>query len=104
MNKDMRIQLLYRVEPGCLGADGIDHIEAFCQFAANKILPPSYAIFSFIPRYDKLLDEKEYTLMNRKLSGDQVISYFEKIDKPFDEFESQVDESMAFVVDAFFDR
>jgi hypothetical protein len=104
MNKDMRIQLLYRVEPGCLGPDGIDQIEAFCQFAAEKIPPPNYAIFSFTPRYDKLLDEKEYSLMNRKISDAQVTNYFEKIDKPLDEFESQVDELIAFAVDAFFNR
>ncbi|MEQ3515667.1 hypothetical protein ABMY35_20305 [Pseudoalteromonas sp. BZB3] len=104
MSKDMRIQLLYRVEPGCLGPDGIDYIEEFCQFAVKKIPPPNYAILSFVPRYDKLLDEKEYSLLNRKLTQGQVDSYFQKIEKPLEEFESQVDELIAFAVDAFFDR
>ena len=104
MNKDMRIQLLYRVEPGCLGPDGVDYIEEFCQFAVKKISPPNYAIFSFVPRYDKLLAEKEYSLLNRKLTRGQVNSYFQKIEKQLEEFESQVDELIAFAVDAFLDR
>ena len=104
MEKDIRIQLLYRVEPGCLGPDGIEHIEEFCAFAEKKIPPPNYAVFSFIPRYNKLLDEKEYTLLNRRLSQSQVESYFTKIDKQLDDFESQIDELIAFAVEAFFKR
>lgn len=104
MTKDIRIHLLYRVEPGCLGPDGATFVEAFCEFAKKKIPPPNYAVFDFVPRYDKSLPEKEYAVVGKNITQGQAQSYFDKLDKDIDEFEEQVDELLSFAIDAFFKR
>ncbi|MFT6898769.1 MAG: hypothetical protein ACJA13_003196, partial [Paraglaciecola sp.] len=32
-----KLTVTFRVEPGCLGPDGISHIEAFCKFAKREV-------------------------------------------------------------------
>ena len=37
INDDKKIRLMYRIEPGCLGTKGAEHIEDFCRFANKHI-------------------------------------------------------------------
>jgi hypothetical protein len=32
-----KLTVTFRVGPGCLGPDGIDHIEGFCKFAKKEV-------------------------------------------------------------------
>ncbi|CAH9061308.1 hypothetical protein PSECIP111951_02461 [Pseudoalteromonas holothuriae] len=104
MSEDKKIRLLYRVEPGCLGPTGKDFVEGFCEFANSKIKPPVYALFSFVPRYDKTLPEREYTVANKNLSMAQVEAYLDRLDKDKDEFEEQIDELISHAIDAYLKR
>ncbi|WP_194710106.1 hypothetical protein [Pseudoalteromonas sp. S16_S37] len=104
MSEDKRIKLLYRVEPGCLGPTGVDYVEGFCQFANKIIKPPVYALFNFVPRYDKSLPEREYKVGNKNLSSNQVVAYLERLDKDKDEFEEQIDELLSHAIDAYLKR
>lgn len=50
ISDERKIRLMYRVEPGCLGPDGANHIEDFCRFANKHIKSPYYGLFVFLPR------------------------------------------------------
>ncbi|WP_105169964.1 hypothetical protein [Pseudoalteromonas sp. T1lg23B] len=104
MSDDKRIKLLYRVEPGCLGPTGKDFIEGFCNFANEKIKPPVYALFSFVPRYDKSLPEREYRVGNKNLSDQQVSAYLNRLEKDKNEFEEQIDELLSHAIDSYLRR
>lgn len=104
MALDKRLNLLYRVEPGCLGPTGIDFIEGFCEFAQKKIKAPVYAQFHFVPRYDKSLPEREYKIANKSLSDTKVEAFLDKFDKDKGDFEEQIDELLAHAIDAYLNR
>ena len=104
MSQDKRLHLLYRVEPGCLGPTGIDFVEGFCEFAQKKIKAPVYAQFCFVPRFDKALSEREYTIGNKNLSDTQVIAFLDKFDKEKSDFEDQIDELLSHAIDAYLNR
>lgn len=71
------LTLVYRVEPGCLGPEGISQIEDFCQFAQSNISTASHDFLSMkiIPRYDKTISELQYQINQKILSQDQVVKY-----------------------------
>lgn len=104
MSEDKRLCLLYRVEPGCLGPTGIDYVEGFCEFASQKIKAPAYAHFSFVPRYDKSLSEREYIFAGRTLTANQVCTFLDKFDKDKNDFEEQIDELLSHAIDAYLNR
>ena len=52
---DKKIRLMYRVEPGCLGPQGAEHIEDFCRYANKHIKSPYYGQFLFLPRFPNAL-------------------------------------------------
>jgi hypothetical protein len=104
MTDDKRIILVYRVEPGCLGPTGSDFIEGFCDFANQKIKPPAYAVFNFVPRYDKSLPEREYKVGNKNLSELQAEAYLDKLGKDKEEFEEQIDELLSHAIEAYLKR
>lgn len=36
-DSNVMLLILHRLEPGCLGPDGADHVEQFCQLAEKAI-------------------------------------------------------------------
>lgn len=69
-----KLSVLCRVEPGCLGPDGREHIEAFCTLAqqAMKHFAVDLVTWTLVPRYDKTMPEMEYTVDHKNLSRSQV--------------------------------
>ncbi|WP_409426075.1 hypothetical protein [Pseudoalteromonas sp. RW-H-Ap-1] len=104
LSDDKKIRLMYRVEPGCLGPDGVDHIEDFCRFANKHIKSPYYAQLLFLPRYDKQKDERQYSVKNRNLSQVQAKAYLNHFDIDIEEFEEQLDELLTKAIDLYFKR
>ena len=37
--QDKKLTVIFRLEPGCLGPDGEDHVEEFCKFAEKEVAP-----------------------------------------------------------------
>ncbi|QFU06960.1 hypothetical protein FIU82_18345 (plasmid) [Pseudoalteromonas sp. THAF3] len=100
-NTPPQIQLLYRVEPGCLGPDGKDHIEGFCAYAQQHINAPEFATYRFVPRYDKSKDEVSYTLRNKRLSLQQAEQFLAHFGSQRSDFEEHLDEQLAEAIDQF---
>ena len=97
ISDDKKIQLLYRVEPGCLGPTGAQTIERFCDYAY-------FALYHFTPRFDKTKAEREYSINARLLSDQHAQAYLAHFKTNKDEFEEQLDELLTQAIESFLER
>lgn len=106
LSQENKLTVLCRVEPGCLGPDGKDHIEGFCRFALTEMTPINSAFVHWIitPRYDKTLPEIQYQLLDRKLSYLQAAKYLEMLGQDPDEFTTALDEKLAGLIEQYLEQ
>ena len=102
--KDMKLCVIYRVEPGCLGPEGLMLINEFCLFAQNNIRmnEANFIIWEIHSRSDKTLPEMEYKLNNKKLSHDKAKKYLEILDIKINELEEHFHEELSNLVEEYF--
>lgn len=98
-----KLNVLFRVEPGCLGPDGINHVERFCKYAALR-MDASYIRWVITPRYDKSLPEIEYKVGNKQINPYQAQQYLIVLDKSMEDFEEILQEKLAELIDEFLGR
>lgn len=101
-----KLLVIYRIEPGCLGPQGTDYVEEFCVFAKQKLKSQnSHCLrWSIKPRYDKSLPELEFQIKNATLGREDVVNYMASFDIDIELFEETLEEALADLVDAFFER
>lgn len=101
--KEKKLTVVVRVEPGCLGPRGIDHIEGFCEFAQTQVEPldADFVHWEIIPRHDKSLPEMEYAAINKKLTHDKADKYLSMFNKSLDTFEDHIHHKLAELIDQF---
>ena len=104
--KNKKLAVLFRVEPGCLGPDGINLVEKFCVFAASQtdFVDTDYTHMDIVPRFDKALPEIEYSVANKKLTHDKAEKYLAIFKQDLDDFEMSLFEGITVVIIKFFDR
>jgi len=103
MPEEKKLTVLYRVEPGCLGPNGKTQIDAFCEFASNKIksMGLSFLSWDIQPRNDKKLPEMQFFIMGRNVSFEQAGIYMKKFGQDFEAFSDKLDDEMANYIDLF---
>ena len=103
---DKKLTVVFRVEPGCLGPDGENHIEAFCSFAQKEFIQieSDYVCWEIIPRHDKLLPEMQYLINNKKLTQDKAAKYLELFNKDIDELEENLHETLVRLIEQYFEQ
>ena len=103
---EKKLTILYRVEPGCLGPNGKQQIDEFCQFAAAKLrqLDSLFLIWDIQPRSDKRLPEIQFQFMRKNISYHQATIYLEKIGKNITQFSNKIDDEMANYIDMFLSK
>jgi hypothetical protein len=101
-----KLSLIFRVEPGCLGPDGAEHIDGFCDFAksASDNIATGFLHCSIVPRNDKSLAETEYRFNGKVLNEEQLGQYFEAIGKDLDEFDEYLQDTLAELIDTYLGR
>ncbi len=101
--QDKKLNVLFRVEPGCLGPDGINHIEKFCQFAQQQVeaIDADFVHWDIVARFDKLLPEMEYKIANKKLTHDKAAKYLAIFEKDLDEFEGHLNDKLGELIDNY---
>lgn len=106
LSQEKKLTVLCRVEPGCLGPDGKDHIEGFCRFAlsAMRLTHSSFVRWIIIPRYDKTQPEVQYLLNDRNLSDAQAAKYLEFVGKNAREFAIELDEKLASLIEQYLEQ
>ncbi len=103
-NKKLLVQ--FRLEPGCLGPDGVDHIANFCAFAQKKIgqINAEFIRCELIPRFDKSLAEIEYSILGKRLNESQVTKYLKSFNQELSDLKELLDEQIALLIEQYFNR
>ncbi len=106
LSDDKKIIVIFRVEPGCLGPDGADHVEAFCLFAMQHItqLHANFVKWSVLPMYDKSLPEIEFRLGKMGLPDEKVNRYLTIFDNNLDDFEMIIIDKISELINQFLGR
>ena len=103
---EKKLTVIARIEPGSLGPDGIDTVEAFCRYAnQNKAgLKRDFTVLQILPRYDKTKPEMEYFIQHKKLTTVQVIKYLDFFDTQLEDFEETFYAGLTTLVEQFLDQ
>jgi hypothetical protein len=98
-----KLSVTYRVEPGCLGPEGINHIAKFCDFSQVQLqtLDADYVIWNIVPRTDKSLPEMDYCVVGKKISFSQAEKYLALLDQSLEDFEGRLSDRLASLIDEF---
>ena len=101
--QEKKLTVLFRVEPGCLGPSGNDHIVEFCKHAQIAIenIDADYIHWEIVPRHDKSLAEIQYKINNKNLTHDQAAKYLDKFSKNLDEFEEHFHEKIISLIEKY---
>jgi hypothetical protein len=104
--QDKKLMVLFRVEPGCLGPDGVEHIEKFCLYAEAQVatMDSNFVHWEIVPRFDKNLPELEYKVHHKKLTHDKAAKYLSIFQKSLDEFEEHLNDKLAMLIDEYLER
>jgi len=104
--QQLQLTLLARLEPGCLGPDGLKHIESFCVLAQKSVqsLAPGVCSWHLVPRYDKTLPELEFSVANKQLSREQADRFLEVFELEIDSLEERFHTKMAQLINQFLAR
>ncbi|MGB0494745.1 MAG: hypothetical protein ACPGJI_00205 [Kangiellaceae bacterium] len=100
-NKKLVVQ--FRLEPGCLGPDGDEHIEDFCNFAQKEFqnFNTHFAQWEITPRFDKSLPEIQYRINGKRLEHRQVSKYLQLFQSDIDIFEDNLDNKLTLLIDQY---
>ncbi|MFT3929114.1 MAG: hypothetical protein QM709_02350 [Spongiibacteraceae bacterium] len=106
ISPDKKLSVIFRVEPGCLGPEGRDHIVEFCRFSEEQLgaLDSHFVQWQLIPRLDKTLPEIEYLTAAKKMNREQAEKYLAVFGREIDEFEEALQENISLFADQFFGR
>ncbi|WP_199608596.1 hypothetical protein [Flocculibacter collagenilyticus] len=101
-----KLQIIYRVEPGCLGPEGMKHVEGFCQYAETEFSSINSDIINWkiVPRFDKALPELQYSILGKTLSEQKTTAYLSLFDKELAPLEDLAHEELALMIEKYFDR
>ncbi|SEQ98635.1 hypothetical protein SAMN03080615_03505 [Amphritea atlantica] len=103
---EKKLLIIYRVESGCLGPDGAQLVDRFCEFAQKKFASEHSGIirWNILPRNSKTLPEIEYNVLGKKITHSQAERYLLFFDKNLGGLEGYLSESIAKYIEAFMSR
>lgn len=101
-----KLRVMLRIEPGSLGADGLTHVEAFCDFVQKDVasIGSEFIFWEVSPRYDKSLPEIEYKVGEKRLSHEKAAMYMTLFDRHLEEFEIHLGENISRLIEQFLER
>jgi hypothetical protein len=101
-----KLVVLCRIEPGCLGPDGVDHINAFCQVAERTLvnLNADVCHWFLAPRFDKNVIEIQYSLAGKVLSRDKALKFIASFEQNLDEIEGRFEDKLTQLINQYIAR
>ncbi len=106
VTNDKKLNVIYRVEPGCLGPTGAELVEDFCRFAQSRFdtQDTDIVVWNITPRFDKSLPELQYSITRKLLTREHAGKYLSLFNQPIDDFEAHVEELLVEFIDEFMDH
>lgn len=103
---DTNLVILCRLEPGCLGPDGVDHIETFCRVAQKALTTHEADVCHWIlePRFDKGLEEFQYSLAGKSLTREQAQKYLALAHREWGPFEEKFEDKLTQLINLYLAR
>ena len=103
LQDNKKLSVTYRVEAGCLGPDGVNHIAEFCKFAqlALQTLDSDFVLWNIVHRNDKTLPETQYKVDGKIMNHYQAEKYLAVFGKSLDEFEGHLSEELTTLIHQF---
>ncbi|STQ75417.1 hypothetical protein [Grimontia hollisae] len=103
MPENMKIQVVCRLEPGCLGPEGASKIDEFCQYILDDMstLSTGFITLAVVPRNDKSLPEMQFNVLGKKMKREQAGKYLQGFGKSLDDFESELEEKLEVLIEKF---
>ncbi|ARD22406.1 MULTISPECIES: hypothetical protein [Shewanella] len=103
---DNKLIVLYRLEPGCLGPDGIEHIDTFCQLAQQTLanLDTETCQWFLEPRFDKKRDEMAYCLANKMLTRAQAAKYLHRFGQDLELVQETFEDKLTLLINQYIAR
>ena len=101
-----KLLILFRLEPGCLGPDGVDHIETFCQLAERTLanLNADVCQWFISPRFDKSFVEIQYSLAGKVLPRDKAIKFVQSFEQNLDTIEERFEDKLTQLINQYIAR
>lgn len=101
--ENKKLTVLFRLEPGCLGPNGLEHIEEFCSHAQQEMsaIDSDFITWLIEPRLDKALEEILFKVENKKLSHEQADKYLNVFEKNLDAFEGHLHDKLSHLIDEY---
>jgi len=101
-----KLTVIYRVEHGCLGPQGKDHVDKFCDFAQKSFTGPwsAFIEWRFIPRNGISQPEIQYEINSRLLSNDKAEKYLEMFETSVEHLENHLHEKIVALIEQYMGR
>jgi len=99
-----KLLIILRVEAGCLGPQGEEHILKFCELSNKSFntINSDFIYWEMIPRKDKILPEIQYKIGNKILPHEKAKIYLSMYNQDIDELEEQISNKILSEIDLYF--
>lgn len=99
----MCLAILYRIEPGCLGPQGVDDVEDFAIVAQKyfNLTCVDRISWEVVPRYNKRLAEFQYSVAGKGLDREQAATLLKAYSLKLDEIEERFEDKLPELIDQF---
>jgi len=100
---DNKLTVIILIEPGCLGPNGAQLVNAFCGCAQTffTTLSSSYIEWKIAAQIDKTQPEISYIVNDKKLTQLQAKKYLQILTLQIDKFEDQLNDRIAFMIEQY---
>jgi len=106
LKDDQKLTVMFRIESGCLGPDGEDHIQEFCTFGQPLVAPidADFVLWKLVPRHDKTLAEMDYSINGKILDHNKAEKYLSLFGKDLNTFEEHLQDKLAQIIDDYLEK
>ena len=100
---DKKLTVIFRVESGCLGPTGHEHIDAFCIYAQKAVgsTLSHFINWKITSRKNSSEEEMEYIINGKILSDEQTKKYMALFDTDFDEFDHEFHDRVTLLIEQY---
>ena len=98
-----KLTVLCRIEPGCLGPNGVNLIDDFCRYAQPRVqnVDAAFVIWKLVARHNKTLPEMHYSISEKGLDHAKAERYLAHFNQQLDDFEDHFHNRLAELIDEY---